>query len=188
MPYSTTRRAKQMYIAAVKKTGAIVKGTRYLKMWLVCLLLPRVVSKWPWRKNSHDKIIKVERIVMEHNPSYIANHFENQATYHCNHVPPRLKTDTKHQLRDHEESENGKIDGIAGQSGVIFHLGFAKGASGEGAISRGVVRAGRHNGLKKEEEKEQDSPNERLSSEMPTVQRRLNGQRTGDIYTGSDIR
>ena len=74
VPYTTTIRARQRYILPERKAGPMVNGIKYLSIRSASQFIGR---QWDESKHqySHQKVVKIKWVVMQHYSAGISNNF-----------------------------------------------------------------------------------------------------------------
>lgn len=79
---------------------------------------------------------------MHLDPRAVAHDFENQSTDHGSEVAPCAIPYTEKGLYEEEQGEDGEVESIAGQGGIIANLSELQRAELEGAEVRVKVEGG----------------------------------------------
>ena len=87
----------------------------------------------------HEEGVRQEGIVVHLDSSNIANHLKDFAAEYGAQERPCAVSDSKEQLDDEDEGEDGEIESVAGEGGVVLDLGPREGAGLEGAEPGFVV-------------------------------------------------
>lgn len=93
-----------------------------------------------------DEVVLLEDIVVQKNAPDVADDLEDDAARHADEEPPRLGPHADDRLREQEEAEDPRVDGVAGQCRDVFDLSVLLDRAGR---VRAVVGA-RHRSLKAE--------------------------------------
>ena len=53
----------------------------------------------------HQEIIKIKRVIMQHYPSHVSNHFKYQSGYHSDEKPPGPVSYSEYYLGEQDEAK-----------------------------------------------------------------------------------
>lgn len=66
-------------------------------------------------RNSHDEIVKVKWVVVQHYSARITNNLKDETTDHADHESPSLVLDSQAELRNQKQAESSSIDRITSE-------------------------------------------------------------------------